>query len=162
MTMNLSFRTTPRPEDLATVRQIVASTTFFSPEEEDIAVELVAEHLNRGIASGYHFIFAESQGQTLGYSCYGPIPCTIHSFDLYWIAVHQQHRGHGIGSQLITLTESAIHDLHGTRVYAETSSRDQYTPTRTFYEHHGYTVDVIQNHFYAPNDHKVVYLKVLT
>src|SRR3977135_447998 len=74
-----------RPSDSNAVRSIVDRTGFFRPDEVDVAVELVDEHLKRGTASGYHFVFAESEGVVVGYACYGPIVCTVSSFDLYWI-----------------------------------------------------------------------------
>ncbi|MFH2049132.1 MAG: GNAT family N-acetyltransferase [bacterium] len=103
---------------------------FFSQDEIDIAVELVTERLEKGIESGYHFIFAEIDGKTIGYSCFGPIPATQESYDLYWIAVHNDYRGAGIGKQLLTISEEAIHRLGGGRVYIETSGRDQYVYLR--------------------------------
>ena len=38
-------------------------------------------------------------GETVvvGYACYGPIACTVASYDLYWIAVDPQFQRHGIG-----------------------------------------------------------------
>ena len=54
------FRTEPKPDDIAAIRRIVASTGFFRPDEIAVAVELVEERLARGLeASGYHFVFAE-------------------------------------------------------------------------------------------------------
>ena len=36
----------------------------------------------------------------IGYVCYGPIACTVGSFDLYWIAVDRRRaRGRGSGAR---------------------------------------------------------------
>jgi hypothetical protein len=83
----VTLRTTVRQEDSELVREIVTSTGFFRPDEIAIAVELVDERLRIGLASGYHFIFAGKSGRVLGYSCYGPVPLTLHSYDIYWMAV---------------------------------------------------------------------------
>lgn len=73
-----SFRDTVVQADRSSVREIVRSTGFFSAEEIDVAEELVCEHLQKGPASGYLFVFAQSpDGQVLGYACYGPVPCTF-------------------------------------------------------------------------------------
>lgn len=156
------FRTNVRPEDVSAVREIVSSSGFFSPAEIDVAVELVEEHLTKGEASGYLFLFAEEDGRTVGYACYGPIACTTASYDLYWIAVHADHRGRGLGRVLSREVEQLIAKRGGTRVYAETSSRDQYEPTRAFYERCGYIRDAEMRDFYAPGDGKVVYVRVLS
>ncbi|MBN2294174.1 MAG: hypothetical protein JXM70_17235, partial [Pirellulales bacterium] len=55
---NMVFRTEAVPQDRRRVREIAASTGFFSPEEIEIAVELIDERLSKGPASGYEFVFA--------------------------------------------------------------------------------------------------------
>lgn len=153
------WRKSVHPDDPEHVREIVSSTGFFSQDEIDIAVELVTERLEKGLESGYHFIFAEIDGKTIGYSCFGPIPATQESFDLYWIAIHNDYRGGGIGRQLLTISEEAIHQLGGTRVYIETSGRDQYDSTRAFYLRCAYIEDAVLDDFYAPGDAKHIYVK---
>jgi tetrapyrrole methylase family protein/MazG family protein len=145
--------------DLATVRDIVESTGFFYPAEVDVAVELVEERLRRGDASGYFFAFAEVDGRTVGYSCYGPIACTTSSFDIFWIAVHSDAQRHGMGKWLMSVTEKLIFDRGGERIYVETSGRDHYLPTRKFYDRCGYQQAAELPEFYGEGDSKVIYLK---
>ena len=148
--------------DEASVRALVHSTGFFSPEEEDVAAELVREALERGEeASGYSFLFLEERGRLLSYACFGRIPGTRSSFDLYWIATQADEQGRGHGRRLLAASEARIRALGGTRVYVETSSRAQYEPTRAFYERCGYEQVALLDDFYAPGDGKVVYCKVV-
>lgn len=156
-----TFREDPRPSDIEAVRRIVVSTGFFNEEEIDIAAELVEERIKRGLASGYLFLFAEQDGEVMGYTCYGPISGTRRSFDLYWIAVHESCRGRGLGKGLMAKTESLIAAQGGGRVYAETSSREQYGPTRRFYESCGYVAEAVIKDFYDVGDSKVIYVKVV-
>lgn len=158
---DLTFRTTVRASDPETVRRIVESTGFFYSAEVDVAVELVEAALAAGPASGYHFVFAELEGETAGYGCFGPIACTRSSHDIYWIAVHASCRGHGVGRRLIAACEARMRELGATRVYVETSGREQYASTRRFYLACGYEEAAVFPDFYAPGDAKVVYLKVL-
>lgn len=157
----LSFRTELRASDPAAVRHIVESSGFFYTHEVDVAVELVEAALAEGPASGYHFVFAELDGKTVGYGCVGPIACTQSSFDFYWIAVHESCRGHGVGRRLVAACEERMRELGASRVYVETSGREQYAPTRHFYRACGYEEVAVFPDFYAPGDAKVVYLKVL-
>lgn len=157
----MTFRYEVTPADRQTVRAIVESTGFFSAAEIDVAVELVDERLAKGEPSGYHFVLLEAAGQTLGFACYGPIPATAASFDLYWIVTHNARQGAGIGRRLLAESERLIQAAGGRRVYVDTSSRPQYTPTRAFYEHNGYQCAAVLDDFYAPGDGKVIYLKVL-
>jgi GNAT superfamily N-acetyltransferase len=161
MGSDIAFRYEPVPGDARAVREIVGSTGFFNPPEIEIAVELVEERLEFGDGSGYYFVFAERDGAVLGYTCYGPIAGTDGSFDLYWIAVDQRRRGKGLGRVLMQETESIIRETGGRRVYAETSGRPQYEPTRRFYERLGFTRETQLRDFYAPGDDKVFYVKAV-
>ena len=150
------------PEDEERVRAIVASSGFFSPAEQDIAVELVQEARARGEeASGYHFLFLEVGGETVSYACYGPIAGTESSFDLYWIATAESRRGRGLGRAVLAATEQRIAARGGRRVYVETSSRAQYEPTHRFYEACGYRLEAELADFYSPGDGKLIYSKLL-
>ncbi len=155
------FREEVRPEDRLAVGRLVYATGFFSEEEADIAVELVEERLAKGDASGYFFLLAEEGDRLLGYACFGPIPGSVHSFDLYWIAVDPGEQGRGIGRLLLTASERIMAGRGARRIYADTSSRPQYEPTRAFYLACGYLQEAVLNDFYAPGDSKVIFVKTL-
>jgi len=156
------YRKEVRPDDLHNVRRIVESSGFFSTAEVKIAVELVHERLTKGTQSGYNFLFLEREGEVIGYSCFGRIPCTEASYDVYWIAVHDSCRGKGVGKKLLTETETEIVQQGGERIYVDTSSREQYEPTRRFYLACGYREEAVLDDFYAPGDAKVIYVKEIT
>ncbi|MBN1466935.1 GNAT family N-acetyltransferase [candidate division KSB1 bacterium] len=155
------IRDAVRPSDLDAIREIVTSTAFFNAAEIDVAVELIQERLSRGEASGYHFLFAEIDDKTLAYSCYGLIAGTAASFDLYWIAMHNDFRGRGIGKMVLDASEAAIARMGGHRIYVETSSRPQYVPTRGFYQACGYVLEAVLQDFYAPGDSKCIFVKAV-
>ncbi len=157
----LKFRSEILKADLKNVREIVSSTDFFSTEEIEIAVELVDERLIKGESSGYHFLFAEIEGETIAYSCFGPIPATKLSYDLYWIAVHKDYQNLGLGKIILAESESLIDQLGGKRIYVETSGKEQYIATRKFYLSCNYKEEAVLEDFYAPGDAKYLYLKVL-
>lgn len=164
----LILRDQPSPDDVARVRAIVQSTGFFNQDEIRIAGELVEETLAKGPVEGYRFLFADvfepdthpataGTPKTVGYTCYGQIPCTTGSFDLYWIAVDASMRGRGLGTLLQRKTEANIRSIGGRRLFAETSGRPQYEPTRRFYLGLGYQEEARLADFYAPGDDKLVY-----
>ncbi|MCB0746989.1 MAG: GNAT family N-acetyltransferase [Ignavibacteriae bacterium] len=155
------FRESVKKEDIEIVREIVSSTGFFSEDEINIAAELVEERYLKGEASGYFFLFAEIDGETVGYSCFGPIPATKLSYDLYWIAVHQDYQNKGLGKILLQESEKAINKLGGKRIYVETSGKEQYISTRKFYLKCDYKEEAVLKDFYAPDDAKYLYLKIL-
>ena len=153
------LRTEVKPSDPETVRAILQSTGFFRDDEIPVAVELVEERLEKGPESGYEFIFAEVDGKTVSYACFGAIPCTLHSYDLYWIGTHQDYRGTGLGKTILMEVEKTIRALGGHTIYIETSSLPKYEPTRAFYLNNGYPEKARFEDFYDQGDDKVVYAK---
>ncbi|MDA8125073.1 MAG: GNAT family N-acetyltransferase [Deltaproteobacteria bacterium] len=148
-----------RSADCEAVGRLVRATGFFSEEEAGIAVELVDERLLKGESSGYFFLLAEAKDRLLGYSCFGPIPGSTHSYDLYWIAVDPEAQGKGIGKRLLIESERIMAARGARRIYADTSSRPQYEPTHAFYRSCGYREEAFLRDFYGPGDGKVIFVK---
>lgn len=160
----MQWRDRVRDRDRDAVRRLVAATGFFSPAEQEIAVELVDDALIHGQAAGYEFIFAdanEGNGGLTGYACYGPIPARAGDYDLYWIAVDPSLQRRGLGRQLIEEVERRTLWAGARNLFIDTSGRQQYRPTRSFYESMGYKVHEVVPGFYAPGDDKVIYRKPL-
>ena len=156
----IKFRHEVLESDIEKVYSIVKSTGFFREDEILIARELAEEAFSKGQKiSGYNFIFAEIDGEVAGYTCYGEIPCTIGSYDLYWIAVDNSRRGSGIGKLLMEKTEHEIKKINGRMIYIETSNKPLYEPTKKFYLSCNYKIEVILKDFYAPQDDKIIYSK---
>ncbi|MGD9124968.1 MAG: GNAT family N-acetyltransferase [Desulfarculaceae bacterium] len=161
MQSRLTWRTEPKSADVQAVERLAADSGFFNPEEVAIARELVQERLAKGNPSGYLFLFAEEKSRLLGYACYGPIAGTKASWDLFWIVVKQTLRSQGIGDLVLRETERRAAQQGATRLYVETSSREQYGPTRGFYMDRGYAVEAVLRDFYAPGDDKIIFVKML-
>jgi ribosomal protein S18 acetylase RimI-like enzyme len=159
--MNITFREQIKPSDLDAIARIVHSSAFFSAAELDLACELAAEKLSDGDTCSYRFLFGEDGDCVWGYTCFGLIPATAGSYDLYWIAVDDHLRANGLGKQLLKITEDIIKDSGGLHIYAETSSRSQYQSTQRFYESCGYLREAFLKDFYYEGDSKVIYSKVI-
>ncbi len=145
--------------DIKSIKEIVESTGFFYSYETDVALELASEYLARGVKSGYYFLFAEDKGRMAGYCCYGPIACTEGSYDLYWIVVHKDYQGQGVGRALLKEAEQRIAAVGGRGIYVETASRPQYAPTHHFYKKNGYQVEAVLKDFYSKGDDKLIFVK---
>lgn len=155
------FREEIKKEDVNNIREIVTSTRFFRDDEIKIATELAKERLAAGPASGYNFLFAEIEGKVVAYCCYGPVPCSLVSYDIYWIATKADLQGKGVGSTLLGKVESVISSLGGESVFLETSSKKMYEPTLGFYQRNGYATEAILSDFYERGDGKVILRKRL-
>jgi D-alanine-D-alanine ligase len=148
-----------KPEDRQIVLSFLSETGFFRPDEIDIAREVLDGALAEGPTGHYQSFVAEMDGQTVGWICYGPTPCTIGTFDIYWIGVSSAWQGHGIGRALTAYAEQLIRDRGGRLFVVETSGRESYTPTRRFYEALGYEQAASIPDFYGPGDPRVIFIK---
>ncbi len=144
----------------ARFEQLTRGTGLFREDEVATAVELLDDSLAGN--EDYQFVGAFEADQLVGYACWGATPGTVATSDLYWIVVDRERQGSGIGSRLLREVESRL-TAHGARlVVVETSSRADYTPTRRFYEHRGYTRAATIPGYYAPGDDLAIYTKDLT
>jgi ribosomal protein S18 acetylase RimI-like enzyme len=152
-----SWRTEPSLADQTDVPALLSATGMFTTNEIEIARELLVD----GARAGYEFFFADHQGNLAGFACFGLIPLTEASYDLYWIAVHPAHQGRGLGRGLLSAVEDRVHRAGGERIYVDTSNREDYAPTQRFYASSGYTVVAELPDFYRPGDGKLIYCRSL-
>jgi len=154
----MDFRNKLSISDLEHLKGILVSTGFFYDSEIEIVRELVQENLQKGEEkSGYIFNIAEENGKPTAFTCYGKIPGTESSFDLYWIAVHKSLRGKGIGKILMDMAVDDICKRGGKNIWIETASRPLYGPTRKFYLSYGCEIVAELPEFYGENDSKVIF-----
>lgn len=157
----MKIRRTIDTPDRPAIESLLEATAFFNAEEVGVAMELVDDRLVNGEGSHYRFLVAEEEGVAVAYACWGPIPGTVASADLYWLAVHPRQQGQGIGRQIVREAERWMGEQGRPRVYLETATRSQYAPTRAFYVSCGYRLVAELEDYYAPGDGKAIFLKVL-
>jgi D-alanine-D-alanine ligase len=141
------------------VQRILESTGMFRDDEVVVALEVVDAYLARP-GQDYTALGAFTRaGELVGYSCHGPTPCTLGTFDLYWIAVDPTAQRAGVGSALLQEVERRLAQEDARLLLIETSSQPRYLPTRRFYERHGYHEVARVPEFYAPGDDRVIFAK---
>jgi ribosomal protein S18 acetylase RimI-like enzyme len=143
------------------VLRILEKTGMFTPEEIDVALELIDAWLSKPEQKDYIIRTAEYEGGVAGYVCYGPTPATEGTFDLYWVAVDPALQGRGIGKELLHFTEEAVRTQGGRLLVIETSSREKYRPTQAFYEKNGYRVEARIEDFYRSGDDRLIFTRRL-
>jgi ribosomal protein S18 acetylase RimI-like enzyme len=150
--------------DLPSLEAILrANRPLFSERECAVAIDMARASL-AAVAEDdpYHFVVAEHRGGVVGYACFGTVPLTQGTYDLYWIVVHPDAQRGGIGKTLMMHCEAEIAHQGGRLVVAETSSRAAYAGTRRFYEEAmGYEPAARIADFYTLGDDKIVYVKYL-
>jgi ribosomal protein S18 acetylase RimI-like enzyme len=149
-------------KDKRALLQILKNTPEFKPIEVSVAQEVINSYLTHGTGSGYNIQVAESNGEVVGYICYGRTPCTVGTWDIYWIAVDHTKRGRSIGKTLLDLAEKEIKQAGGRLIIIETSSTPLYENTMKFYLKRSYEVVARIPDFYTPGDDKLILRKKLS
>jgi ribosomal protein S18 acetylase RimI-like enzyme len=145
--------------DRRRIEEITRAVRVFRDDELPVALEVFD-----GAVAGspdYFALGAVLDGRLVGWICWGPTPCTLGTYDLYWMAVDPAAQGAGIGSVLLRAMEGRLAGS-ARLIVVETAGRPDYRPTRSFYEARGYRRAAVIPDFYAPGDDQVVYLKTLT
>lgn len=148
------------PKDRGHLQSILLRAKVFTPEEIDVAMELIDLVLKDSNQKDYLIhCFVNAQDQPLGYICYGPIPLTQGTFDLYWIVVDSDFKGQGIGSRLIDFLEEEMRRLKGRMILADTSSISSYEEAYRFYLKKGFREVARVPDFYWEGNDRITFCK---
>jgi len=148
-------------KDRDTIEAILRTTGFFYEFEIDIALELADETIKKGEdGSGFSWMKIVDNDELVAFAMYGKNELTTHSWELYWIALHNNSRNKKLGSKLLKAVEEDVKKVGGKILWIETSGRPLYAPTEVFYKRNGYTLQASLKDFYAVGDPKQIYAKV--
>src|SRR5919108_291374 len=117
---------------------LLAATGCFTAPEMAIAEELIDAVLTHAEQPDYHGFVYSSGERAVGLVIIGPVPATIGTWHLYWIAVHPHQHGTGVAAALAAHAESFVREHDGYLIMVETSSQPVYVRARSFYSKHGY------------------------
>jgi ribosomal protein S18 acetylase RimI-like enzyme len=148
------------PADRTHISRLLHEAGNFSAEECDVGLEIVDVFLGNGPTSGadgdYPTVVAERDGVVVGYATFGRTPMTDGTWHLYFIAADASIRRAGIGRALCAQIRNVAVARAGRRLVLETSGRELYGGTRTFYVATGFVEEARIADYYAPDD-PVVY-----
>lgn len=150
-----------RPDDRDAIERILRGVGVFREAEVAIGLELVDETLAPGPSTDYRWSIAESEGRVVGFACFGPVPLTDGTFDLYWIAVEPEAQGSAAATRLDESVTEAARGLGARWLLAETSSTADYGRAHRFYERRGYRLLGRIEDFYRPGDDRLTFGKRL-
>ncbi len=144
------------------IEEILRSAGFFYEFEIDTALEIADETISSGMEkSGYFWLKASEEDGIVAFANYGKNAFSTHSWELYWIAVHQNSRNKKLGSLLLKAVEDDVRKRGGKILWIETSGRPLYVSTEGFYKRNGYELQASLKDFYGPGDPKQIYSRVL-
>lgn len=145
--------------DAGKIEEILNRIPTFTPEEVDVAMELVSIAVNNPLQQDYHIFVDEQDSRVIGYHCTGRRPLTDGVYDLYWIVSDPDSEVKGIGKSLIEHAEAFVKENKGRWLLAETSSRESYLKTRNFYLRNNFSIVAQIDDFYSVGDHLIVFGK---
>jgi GNAT superfamily N-acetyltransferase len=149
-------------EDLKGIDNILRSSGFFYDFEIEIALGLAMDSIGQTPEiSGYHWLRVNNEDGLVAFANYTKNLFSVHSWDLYWLAVHENSRHKKIGSTLLNAVEEDVKKMGGKILWVDTSGRPLYASTESFYRKNGYDLKASLKDFYAPGDPKQVYSKIL-
>jgi ribosomal protein S18 acetylase RimI-like enzyme len=144
-----------RPEEMDALRGMLSHIDAFRPEEMECAAEIALEFL--GGDRDYHPFILWDGGAPAGYLCFGKVPLTRATYDLYWIAVSPESRRKGHGQRLMAFFLDAVRREGGDLAVIETSSLPAYEAGRALYIRCGFREAARIPGYYGPGDDLVIY-----
>lgn len=151
-----------KKEEKKSIEAILRSTDFFYEYEIETALELADETLDKGEdKSGYYWLTIKDSDGLVAFTNYGKNAFSTHSWELYWIAVHDNSRHKKLGSALLKAVEDDVRKRGGKILWIETSGRPKYESTEAYYRRNGYELAASLKDFYGPGDPKQIYVKEL-
>jgi GNAT superfamily N-acetyltransferase len=148
------------PDDREKIARLLRQRGIFNEKEVQVALDIIDETLHRPEKEDYQVFCAVNGSDSLaGYVCFGPIPMTEASYDLYWIVVDEKLSRRGLGRKLLGFMEGFVRREGARRIYVETSTAPPYRPAKSFYEKHGYHMVCLLKDFYRQGDHRIIFMK---
>lgn len=148
-----------KPFDVEGLEKLLKKIPNFNEAEVKVAMELIEITVNNPDQTDYNIFVYEEDGRILGYHCTGKRPLTDAVYDLYWIVADPEHSGKGIGKNLLEHAENFVKERKGRWILAETSSKESYRSTQSFYFRNNYTIISEIKDFYSVGDNLLIFGK---
>lgn len=148
-----------KPSDVTELEKLLKKIPNFNEEEVKVAMELIDITVNNPSQTDYNIFVYEEDGRILGYHCTGRRPLTDAVYDLYWIVADPEHSGKGIGKNLLEHAENFVKEKKGRWLLAETSSKESYLSTQSFYFRNNFSIISEIKDFYSVGDNLLIFGK---
>lgn len=148
------------PDDQEILMEIAVAIGLFTEGELEELGGMLTEYFNGGLGED-HFWLTYDDGGPTGVAYYAPEPYTYGTWNLYFIAVHPQYQGQGIGTKLVQYVEQKLATQGERLLLIETSGLAKLEGTRAFYSKLGYHEEARIREFYRAGEDKIIFRKVL-
>jgi len=143
--------------DIDALKAVIDSSNLFPSAMLD---DMIAGYLG-GTNPDEMWLTVDVEDNPIAIAYCAPERMTEGTSNLLLIAVHEDHQGQGIGSNLIADIEDRLRKAGQRILLVETSGMPAFERTRAFYGTCGYTREAMIRDYYAEGDDKVVFWKKL-
>lgn len=147
-----------KSEDIDELKIVIDSSELFPSELLD---EMISDYLHNDDSPDI-WLTKEVDSIPVAIVYCAPEKLTLGTYNLYLIAVRQDHQGKGMGAEMMNYIESLLQESGHRILLVETSGLPEYALTRNFYEKLGYTKEATIRDFYQEGEDKVVFWKKLS
>lgn len=145
-------------KDKDSLLAIAQAIGLFTPEDLKGFGEMMNEQLSG--TDDQCWIVDEAEG-IVGAAYYAPEPFAEGVWNLYFIGVHPDEQGKGRGRALVQYVEEALREKGDRLLLIETSGKESFEATRTFYRKNGYEEEARIRDYYQDGDDKIIFRKAL-
>jgi ribosomal protein S18 acetylase RimI-like enzyme len=145
-------------KDIPALKIVLDETGLFP---SDMLPDMVSEYLCNE-KSHVVWLTCEVGGEAAGFCYAAPEKLTDGTWNMLAIAVHPSKQSNGCGRAIVRRLEALLHDRGHRVLIADTSGKDEFALTREFYRKSGYSEEARIRHFWAVDDDKVVFWKLLS
>ncbi len=154
--MNYSNIRSVKATDLPFLINVVDSSGLFPGE---MLTDMIGDNLADSSGQQYWLTYETDTPVAVAY--FAPEQMTSGTWNLYLIAVHADHQGSGIGTQLMNYVENFLRSKGERILIVETSDLKDFELTRKFYQDLNYSKVAHIREFYDDGEGKVIFLKKL-
>jgi ribosomal protein S18 acetylase RimI-like enzyme len=143
--------------------EVLLTSGVFGLSDAECVDEMFAETWMRPRPDAYQWVVAAdvAMQRVQGFACFGQESLTRSTWDLFWICLRSEARGHGIGRMLITEAVQRATIAGGTVMVIYTSSNAAYEPARRLYGAAGFVAASQVPDYYAEGDNLLIYWRRL-
>ncbi len=148
------------PNDKKALMAIAEAIGLFSAQELEELGRILAEYFDGNLGRN-HFWITYNDSEPVGVAYYAPEPYTDGTWNLYFIAVHPDRQGEGIGTKLLHYVQQMLVSRGERILLVETSGLPKFQRTRAFYLKDGFNEEARIREFYKAGDDKIIFRKPL-
>ncbi|MEA5533828.1 GNAT family N-acetyltransferase [Crocosphaera sp. XPORK-15E] len=149
-------------DDKKALMAIAEAVGLFSPQEFEELDSMLTAYFEDHLNSDQCWLTYDDGAGPVGVAYYAPEPFTYGTWNLYFIAVHPNRQGEGLGAKLLRDVEQRLAERGERVLLVETSGLPNFEGIRAFYRKHEYEEEARIREFYKAGEDKIIFRKALT